>query len=282
MASDKITTASLLKKKQQGEKVSMLTAYDFTMARLMDSAGVDIILVGDSLGQVMLGYDSTLPVTMDDMICHTKAVMRGVRRALVVADMPFMSFQVGPEQALLNAGRLVQEASAICTEPENSKPVIGAITIAVKLEGGRSVAETIKRIVDAGIPVMGHIGMLPMSASKYGGPRVHGRTESEADQIMADAKAVEEAGAFAMVLESVPQELSSRVTESVSVPTLGIGAGPHCDGQVLVSYDMLGLFGGKFKHVKQYANLGDDAVSAFKSYIEDVKAGTFPGKEHSF
>lgn len=282
MDSRKVTIATLQKKKQQGEKIAMLTAYDFSMARLMDSAGVDILLVGDSLGQVVLGYDSTLAVTMDDMIHHTKAVVRGVNRALIVADMPFMSFQVGPKQALLNAGKLIQEAASVSTRPEDAKPATEAVTVAVKIEGGKPVVETIKRIVDAGIPVMGHIGMQPMSASKFGGPRVHGRSDAEAEAIIEDARAIEEAGVFAMVLETIPRDLAKRVTESVSVPTIGIGAGPYCDGQVLVSYDMLGLFGAKFRHVKQYANFGDEAVEAFKKYIEEVRSGAFPSDQQSF
>ncbi len=271
-----------MKKKRQGEKIAMVTAYDFSMAKLIDSAGVDMILIGDSLGQVVLGYDSTLPVTMDDMVHHTKAVVRGVSRALIVADMPFMSYQVGPKQALQNAGKLVKEAASVTTKPEGGRPSGDAVTLGVKIEGGKSVADTIKRLVDAGIPVMGHVGMQPMSAFKYGGARVHGRSESEAEQILEDAKAIEEAGVFGMVLEVIPKDLAKRVTEAVSVPTIGIGAGPYCDGQVLVSYDMLGLYGAKFKHVKQYANMGDEALQAFKQYVQDVKAGIFPGPEHSF
>lgn len=282
MDSKVVTTASLVKKKQRGEKIVMLTAYDFSMAKLMDTAGADIILVGDSLGQVVLGYDSTLPVTLADMIHHTKAVVRGTRRALVVVDMPFMSYQVGPGQALQNAGRLVKEAASVTTKPDEGKPASQSVSIAVKLEGGRDAVSTVRRIVDAGIPVMGHIGMQPMSASKFGGARIHGKAEAEAEQILDDARALEEAGVFAMVLEVIPAELAKRVTESVSVPTIGIGAGPHCDGQVLVSYDMLGMYGAPFRHVKQYANLGDEASRAFREYIEEVKSGAFPGSEHSF
>ncbi len=282
MVSSMVTIASLAKKKQRGEKIAMLTAYDFSMAKLMDTAGADIILVGDSLGQVVLGYDSTLPVTLADMIHHTKAVVRGTRRALVVVDMPFMSYQIGPRQALQNAGKLVKEAASVATKPEEGKPASQSVSIAVKLEGGREVASTVRRIVDAGIPVMGHIGMQPMSASKFGGARIHGKAEAEAEQILADAKALEEAGVFAMVLEVIPAELAKRVTESVSVPTIGIGAGPHCDGQVLVSYDLLEMYGAPFRHVKQYANLGEQAEQAFRDYIADVKSGLFPGAEHSF
>lgn len=282
MSADKVTTRSLLRKKQKGEKIAMLTAYDFTTARLLDQAGVDIVLVGDSLGQVVLGYDSTIPVTMEDMLHHTKAVVRGVERAMVVTDMPFLSFQISPEDALANAGVLTKEVRSMPVKLEDGKPATEAITTAVKLEGGEPMAETIRKIVDAGIPVMGHLGMTPMSASVYGGPRVHGRSDAEAERILKDAKIIEEAGVFAIVLELVPKDLAKQATEAVSVPTIGIGAGPHCDGQVLVSTDMLGLYGAPFRHVKQYAHIGDAMLQAFKSYIEDVKAGTFPGPEHGF
>lgn len=275
MDRDRVTTSSLLKKKRAGEKIAVLTAYDFCMARLLDRAGVDIALVGDSLGQVVLGYDSTLPVTMEDIIRHTVAVARGVERAMVVADMPFMSFQTTPEEAVANAGQILKSVTSSISHPD------GPITIAVKLEGGRPVLETVRRLVDAGIPVMGHIGMQPMSAYRFGGPRVHGKTEAEAEQILDDAKALEEAGVFSMVLEKIPAELAKRVTESVGVPTIGIGAGPHCDGQVLVSYDMLGLYGRHFKHVKEYANLSETILDAFQTYVEEVKTGLFPGPEHS-
>ena len=274
-----VTTTTLLKKKQKGEKITALTAYDFPTAKLLDEAGVDVALVGDSLGQVVLGYDSTLPVTMEDMIHHTKAVARGIRRALVVADMPFMSYQAGVEEAVANAGWLIQEAAAIRRQTDEQKETI---TVAVKLEGGEHTAETVTRIIEAGIPVMGHLGMLPMSASRFGGARVHGRTQPEAERILRDAKALEEAGVFAIVLELVPKDLARQVTESVSVPTIGIGAGPYCDGQVLVSSDLLGLYGAKFKHVKQYADLSGIILGAFKAYAEDVRAGAFPGEEHSF
>ena len=267
MSADKVTTVSLLQKKQRGEKITALTAYDYPTAKLLDEAGVDIALVGDSLGMVVLGYDTTLPVTMEDMLHHTTAVVRGVERAMVVADMPFMSYQINLEQAMTNAGRFLQEAGAH----------------AVKLEGGRPMAETIGRIVDVGIPVLGHLGYTPQSVHKFGGPRIQGRTESDAERILNDAKALEQAGVFAIVLELVPRELAGRVTESVSVPTIGIGAGPHCDGQVLVTNDLLGLYG-EFhpKHAKKYAQLSDVILQAFKSYVEEVKSGKFPGPEHSF
>lgn len=277
-----VTTTTLLHKKQKGEKIAVLTAYDYPTGKLLDEAGLDVALVGDSLGQVVLGYDSTLPVTLEDMIHHTKAVVRGVRRAMVVADMPFMSYQAGADEAVANAGYLVQEAAAICHPTSDGKQVTEAITIGVKLEGGEHMVPTISRIVEAGIPVMGHLGMLPMSASRFGGARIHGKTESEAERIIQDAKALEEAGVFAIVLELVPADLASQVTESISVPTIGIGAGPHCDGQVLVSSDLLGLYGARFKHVKQYADLSGTILQAFKAYADDVRAGKFPEKEHSF
>lgn len=276
---ERVTTQTLLRMKQRGEKITCLTAYDFSMAKLVDEAGIDIILVGDSLGQVVLGYETTLPVTMEDMLHHVKAVVRGVNRAMVVADMPFMSFQSSPEDALRNASRFVKEAGAVGSRIVAGKPLPEALTIAVKLEG--PAVDAIKRIVDAGIPVMGHLGMQPMSAALYGGPRVHGRDEAEAERILREAEAVEKAGVFSIVLEKVPASLAKQVTEMVSVPTIGIGAGPHCDGQVLVSYDMLGLYGLKLKHVKQYANFFDEAMAAFKTYIEEVKSGVFPGPEHS-
>lgn len=282
MSTELVTTASLLRKKRDHEKITMLTGYDFTTARLLDEAGIDIILVGDSLGQVVLGYDSTLPVTMEDMIHHTKAVVRGVERAMVVSDMPFLSFQISPEEALANAGTLIKEVRSTPVKLVNGKPSSGSVTVAVKLEGGEQVAETIRKIVDAGIPVMGHLGMQPMSASVYGGPRVHGKSEAEAERILRDAKIIEEAGVFAIVLELVPTELARQVTNSVSVPTIGIGAGPYCDGQVLVSSDMLGLYRALFKHVKQYADIGNIMLDAFRAYIEDVKSGKFPTTEHSF
>lgn len=262
-----VTTLDLLKKKQKGEKITILTAYDYSTAKLIDEASVDVIMVGDSLGMVVLGYDSTLPVTMEDMLHHTRAVVRGVNRAMVVGDMPFLSYQINVEEAVENAGRFLQEAGAH----------------AVKLEGGRPMVETISRIVDVGIPVMGHLGMTPQSVHKFGGFRLQGKTESDAERIFNDAKALEQAGVFAIVLELVPTELAKRITEAVSVPTIGIGAGPHCDGQVLVTNDLLGLYG-EFhpKHAKKYANLSDVMLEAFKSYVEEVKAGKFPGPEHSF
>jgi 3-methyl-2-oxobutanoate hydroxymethyltransferase len=277
-----ISITTLLQKKQRGEKIAVLTAYDYPTAKLLDEAGLDMALVGDSLGQVVLGYDSTLPVTLEDMVHHTRAVVRGVRRAMVVTDMPFMSYQAGPDEAVANAGYLIQEAAAISHQTEDRKPVTETITIAVKLEGGEHMVPTIVRIVEAGIPVMGHLGMLPMSASRFGGARVHGKTQPEAERILRDAKELEEAGVFAIVLELVPKDLAKQVTEAISVPTIGIGAGPYCDGQVLVSSDLLGLYGAPFKHVKQYADLSGTILQAFKEYAEDVRSGSFPGEEHSF
>ena len=267
MAPEKVTTVSLLQKKQKGEKITALTAYDFSTARLLDEAGVDIALVGDSLGMVVLGYDSTVPVTMEDMLHHTAAVSRGVRRAMVVGDMPFMSYQINVDKAVANAGRFLQEAGAH----------------AVKLEGGQPMAETISRIVDVGIPVMGHVGMTPQSVHKFGGFRVQGKSDSDAERILNDAKALEQAGVFVIVLELVPKDLAKQITEAVSVPTIGIGAGPYCDGQVQVTNDLLGLYG-EFhpKHAKKYANLSGTVLQAFKSYVEEVKAGKFPGPEHTF
>lgn len=267
MNGKRVTTRTIIEKKQRGEKITALTAYDFATAKLIDEAGVDIVLVGDTLGMVVLGYDSTLPVTMDMMIHHAKAVVRGVERALVVGDMPFMSYQVSAAQAVANAGRYMQEAGVH----------------AVKLEGGRHMAETIKRIVGIGIPVMGHVGMTPQSVHQFGGFRVQGKSESDAKRIMDDAKILEEAGVFAMVLEVVPSQLAAEITAAVSVPTVGIGAGPDCDGQVQVTNDILGLYG-EFhpRHAKKYANLSETMLNAFKLYLDEVRTGKFPGTEQSF
>jgi 3-methyl-2-oxobutanoate hydroxymethyltransferase len=263
----KVRTLSLLQKKRNGEKISVLTAYDYPTARLMDLAGIDVVLIGDSVGDNMLGYENTLPVTMDDMIHHTCAVSRGVQRAMVVADMPFMSYQVSVEQAMMNAGRLIKEAGAH----------------AVKLEGGSQVAEAVKRTVSAGIPVMGHLGFTPQSVYKFGGFRRQGKTVADADAIFADARALEAAGVFSIVLELVPAELAKRITESISVPTIGIGAGPYCDGQVLVTNDLLGLDPDREpRHARKYADLAEIMSTAFRSYIEDVSSGAFPAPEHSF
>ncbi len=266
MSGKRTTTRSIVNKKN-AEKITMLTAYDYPTARLADQAGIDIVLVGDSLGEVVLGMESTLPVTMDMMIHHASAVVRGVERALVVGDMPFMTYQISPEEALRNAGRYMQEAGIH----------------AVKLEGGHSVIDSVKRIVDAGIPVMGHLGYTPQSTYKIGGPRVQGRTESEAERILSDAAELEAAGVFAIVLEVVPQDLAAKVTAAVSIPTLGIGAGPRCDGQVLVVHDLLGLtMNGTPRHARRYADVGRVMADAFRDYIKEVKDGSFPGEDQSF
>ena len=257
----RVRITDLKEKKRRGEKIAMLTAYDATLARLLERAGVEILLVGDSVGMAVLGYDSTLPVTLDVMVHHTAAVNRGVERALVIADMPFLTFQVSVEEAVRNAGRLMQEGGAA----------------AVKLEGGRPVLDVVRRLVDVGIPVMGHLGLLPQSVHQLGGYRKRGTQPQEVESIMIDAVALEDAGAFAIVLESIPSELARAVTAHVQIPTIGIGAGPDCDGQVLVSPDMLGLFD-QFvpSFVKPYAHLADTIVTAAQAYIEDVRAGRFP------
>lgn len=262
-----VTIETIKAKKASGQKITMLTAYDFSMARLIDQAGVDMILVGDSLGMVVLGYDSTVPVTMDDMIHHARAVKRGTKRAFIIGDMPFMSYHVSCEQALENAGRFIKEAGCH----------------AVKLEGGENMAERIKKIVDAGIPVMGHIGLTPQTATALGGYKIQGRDEDSAQRLLDDAIALSEAGAFSIVLECLPSAVAKTITQKVSVPTIGIGAGPHCDGQVLVTNDLLGLFP-KFtpKFVKKYADLSPLIQKAFEQYIKEVGSGEFPGPEHCF
>jgi 3-methyl-2-oxobutanoate hydroxymethyltransferase len=262
-----VTVPVLRAMKSRGERIAMVTAYDATFARMFDEAGVDAILVGDSLGMVVQGLDSTLPVTIDEIIYHCRAVARGTRRAHVVADMPFMSWQISPEEALRNAARFLSQGGAQ----------------AVKLEGGTSAAPTIKRLVDAGIPVMGHVGLLPQSVHAMGGFRVQGRTEDAADLVLRDAIAVAEAGAYALVLEGIPSDLASRITDAVAIPTIGIGAGPDCDGQVLVCYDLLGLTPTlRPKFVKRYATMFDDGKSATARYCEEVKSGAFPSLEHTF
>ena len=263
----KVTVRDIAEMKVRGERIPMLTAYDYPTARLADEAGVPMILVGDSLGMVVLGYDSTIPVTVEDMIHHVKAVARGARRSLIVGDLPFMSYQVDTSQALHNAGRLLQEGGAH----------------AVKLEGGEKVAETVGRIAECGIPVMGHIGLTPQSVNSFGGYRVQGKSRDESARLIRDAVALEEAGAFAIVLELVPAPLSRVITQRLSIPTIGIGAGIHCDGQVQVLHDMLGLYADFVpKHARQYARLSEDMSDAFARYIEDVKDGSFPGEDESF
>jgi 3-methyl-2-oxobutanoate hydroxymethyltransferase len=248
------------------ERIVMLTAYDYSMAALVDAAGIPVILVGDSMGMVMLGYDSTLPVTLEDIIHHTKAVMRGAKNALVVADMPFMTYQVSIEEAVRNAGRIMQETG--CQ--------------AVKLEGGEAMADTVAAIVRCGIPVMGHIGMTPQSFNAFGGFRVQGKTEDSAAQIIRDAQALEEAGAFAIVLELVPQELAGFITERIGVPTIGIGAGPLCDGQVQVLHDMLGLQGEYLpRHARRFGEIGAAITTAINDYAAAVRDGSFPTAKNS-
>jgi 3-methyl-2-oxobutanoate hydroxymethyltransferase len=263
----RITTAVIRDMKKKNQKICMLTAYDYPTALIVDEAGIDVVLVGDSLGMVMLGYDSTLPVTMDEMIHHTKAVSRAAKHAMVVGDMPFMSYQVSPEDALYNAGRFLQEAGAQ----------------GVKLEGGREVAEITRRITSAGIPVMAHLGLTPQSVHQFGGYKVQGKEEQAAKRIMEDAKILEEAGAFSIVLECVPAALAKAVTQSLTIPTIGIGAGIDCDGQVLVLHDMVGMFD-RFipKFVKTYAELNVKMKEAVNQYIDDVRKGNFPEKKHSF
>jgi len=247
--------------KERGERIVMLTAYDATMARLLERAGIDLLLVGDSLGQVILGLDTTIPVTLDVMIHHTRAVTRAASRALVVADMPFLTYQISADQAMRNAARLFQEGGAA----------------AVKLEGGRPVANTVRRLTEAGLPVMGHVGLTPQHVHHLGGMRQQARSEQAAQDLLIDALALEDAGAFAVVLEAIPDAVAEAVTSRLKIPTIGIGAGPHCNGQVLVSYDVLGLFDSFVPpFVKQYAQLGQMVVRAAQDYASDVREGVFP------
>jgi 3-methyl-2-oxobutanoate hydroxymethyltransferase len=263
----KVTTRSLRQMKEQGEVISALTAYDYLMAQLLDQAGVDVILVGDSAGMVIQGLETTVGVTLEQMLYHAAVVARGVSRALVVADMPFMSYQVNPDEALRNAGRMIKESSVE----------------AVKLEGGAAICPTIRRIVDVGIPVMGHLGLTPQSIHTFGTYQVRAREPEEADEVRRDALALEEAGAFAIVIEKVPAALAAEVSRSVKVPVIGIGAGPGCDGQILVTHDMLGIYT-RFhpRFVRRYAELGKEMKSAFEHFVRDVKAREFPSKEESY
>ncbi|MFC1846172.1 3-methyl-2-oxobutanoate hydroxymethyltransferase [Chloroflexota bacterium] len=257
---------NIKKKKSAKEKIVMLTAYDYSTARLVDEAEVPLILVGDSLGMVVLGYESTIPVTIDEMLHHTKAVVRGTKSALVVGDMPFMTYQISTAEAMRNAARFIQEGGAH----------------AVKLEGGEVVAETVRRIVDCGIPVMGHIGLTPQSIHQLGGHKVQGKSKEAAERLLNDARALAQAGAFAVVLELVPSQLSKLITQKVSIPTIGIGAGPDCDGQVQVISDLLGLFADFVpRHAKQYVKMSDSIRAAIADYVTEVEAGKFPSSENS-
>ena len=262
----RITINDIREMKQNGEKIAMLTAYDYPTAKIVDSCSIPIILVGDSLGNVVLGYDSTIPVTMDDMIHHCKAVVRGAEHAMVVGDMPFMTYHISMEDAMRNAARFIQEAGVQ----------------AVKLEGGVTVADKVKRLVDCGIPVMGHIGMTPQSVNQFGGNLVQGKTVAVAQRLVDDAKALEQAGAFSIVLECIPKRLAALITQNLRIPTIGIGAGPDCDGQVLVINNLLGLTDFNPKLAKQYVNLKDIMSQAISAYRDEVKGGQFPTKENSF
>jgi 3-methyl-2-oxobutanoate hydroxymethyltransferase len=265
--SKKITVGTFLEAKKNKEKITMLTAYDYSMAQIVDKSGVEAILVGDSLGMVVQGYDSTLEVTIEDMIYHCRAVRRGAQRAIVIGDMPFLSYHISTEEAVRNAGRLVKEGRAE----------------AVKLEGGLERIDVIKAIIRAQIPVVGHIGLTPQSVNVFGGFKVQGRGETEAKKIIDDALALDQAGVFAIVLEGVPKELAKIITEKVQVPTIGIGAGKDCDGQVLVVNDMLGMFSDFTpKFVKKYANLNEIMVEAIKNYVKEVKTASFPEVKHTF
>ncbi|SRR3989338_7754703 len=267
MEKNKVTTVDIQKMKSEGKKIAALTAYDYPFARLLDEAGVDIILVGDSLGMTILGYENTLPVTIEDMIYHTKAVKRGVKRSLLIADMPFMSYQVSIDDAMENAGRLLKEGGAE----------------GVKLEGGIVIQEIVSAIVEIGIPVMGHVGLTPQSIHKFGGYKVQGRKSVQAREIIEDAKALEDAGVFSIVLEGIPLELAKEITQKVKIPTIGIGAGQFCNGQVMVIHDLLGLSGEfKPKFVKRYVDAGEVIKNAVREYIKEVGEGNFPTDEHSY
>jgi 3-methyl-2-oxobutanoate hydroxymethyltransferase len=261
-----VRVTDLKDRKRRGEKIPVLTAYDATMARLFERAGIDVLLVGDSLGMVILGYETTLPVTLEAVVHHTRAVANGAKRALVIADMPFLTYQVSVREAVRNAGRLIQEAGAA----------------AVKIEGGRPMLEVVQRLTEIGIPVMAHLGLTPQSVHQLGGYRQQAKSEQAAARLLEDAKALEQAGAFSIVLESIPAELARSVTAALEIPTIGIGAGPHCDGQVLVGYDALGLTGEAAPpFAKQYAHLGQAIISAAAAYAEDVRQGCFPAPQQA-
>ena len=263
----RVTTTQIREMKKKGEKIAMVTAYDYPIAKLADEAGIPILLVGDSLGMVVLGYESTIPVTMDEMLHHIKAVVRGAKHAMIIGDMPFMTYQISTKDAMRNAARFIQEGGAQ----------------AVKLEGGETVAETVSRITAAGIPVQGHIGLTPQSINQLGGFKVQGKTPEIAARLLNDAKALENAGVFSIVLECIPTPLAKLITDRVSVPIIGIGAGKYCDGQVQVISDMLGLYTDFVpKHAKQYAKLSTSITSSLAKYIEEVKSGDFPTAKQSY
>ncbi|OGV48821.1 MAG: 3-methyl-2-oxobutanoate hydroxymethyltransferase [Lentisphaerae bacterium GWF2_52_8] len=267
MKDKKITVSHFRRQKEAGKKIVALTAYDAPTAALAEECGVELILIGDSLGMAVLGYSNTIPVTLEQILHHCAAARRGARRAFIVGDMPFMTYQISPEDALRNAGRLLQEAGAD----------------GVKLEGGERMAPTVERLVAAGVPVMGHIGLLPQNVLTSGGYRIAGRSEKEAEHLLLDAKAIQDAGAFCIVLEGMPAELSARITKSLAIPTIGIGGGPSCDGQIQVVNDLLGLFTDFIpKHTKRYANLSEDIRKALGNYAEEVRSGAFPSSEQSF
>ncbi|MBI4843751.1 MAG: 3-methyl-2-oxobutanoate hydroxymethyltransferase [Nitrospirae bacterium] len=262
-----VTVTDIINKKKSGKKITMLTAYDYPFARIVDEAGIDIILVGDSLGMVVQGLENTLPVTMDEMIYHTKMVSRGAQRAMVIGDMPFLSYQAGTADAVRNAGRFLKEAGAS----------------AVKIEGGSEVAEQIKAMTRSDIPVMAHIGLTPQSIHRMGGYKVQGKTEESAERLIEEALIVEDSGAFSLLLEAIPMGLAKKITEKITIPTIGIGAGPHCDGQVLVLHDVIGLFE-RFvpKFVKRYANIKNDVLEALTRYKAEIEDGAFPSEKESF
>lgn len=267
MATNKVTTTTIRQKKINAEPITMLTVYDAAFARLFDEAGIDMLLVGDSVGNTVLGYESTVPVTMEDMLHHARAVCRGTSRAMVVVDLPFMSYQVSVEEAMRNAGRILKETAAV----------------AVKLEGGKEIAPAVKAMTAAGIPVVGHLGLTPQSVNQLGGFKVQGKDMAAAQALIDNARCIEEAGAFALVLECIPAQLAAKVTQALSIPTIGIGGGSSCDGQVLVMHDLLGLLPGFTpKFVKTYRNLHTEVTAAVREYIDDVKNRRFPGAEHSF
>jgi 3-methyl-2-oxobutanoate hydroxymethyltransferase len=264
---NKITTYTLLEMKKTGEKIVMLTGYDYSMAKILNEAGVEVVLVGDSLGMVKLGYETTLPVTMEDMLYHCRAAKRGNSRAFLAVDMPFLSYETKPSDAVYHAGLLIKEGGAE----------------AVKVEGGREMLGSIKAIINAKIPVVGHLGLTPQAIHKFGGYKIQGKTEAAAKQIIEDAKALEKAGVFMLVLECIPSKLAKKITCSISIPTIGIGAGPFCDGQVLVSDDILGLYSELYpRYVKRYANLKNNIVIAVKKYRSEVKSGRFPAAKNSY